>query len=131
MNSESKEKANKKTSSIRGYKDLQVWQKGIEIVDATYEATKNFPQEEKFGLCSQMQRAAVSIPSNIAEGVSRQHTKEYHRFCCMALASCAVLETQVIIAKRRNYLPENLFLQLEEMLDHESRMLMNLIKTLK
>lgn len=80
-------------------------------------------------MVSQMQRAAVSIPSNIAEGFVRQHTKEYKQFCYVALGSCAELETQLIIAKKRNYISENDYSKLEEHLNHESRMY--LIKSLK
>lgn len=115
---------------IRGYKDLMVWQKGIEIVDAVYDLTKRFPDDERFGLSVQMQKASVSIPSNIAEGHGRQYTKEFQQFCRIALGSCSELETQLIIAKRRNYLAEETFLVVSEMLDHEARMLMKLIKGL-
>ena len=116
---------------VISYKDLDVWKKGIKIVDLIYEITKYFPQDERFGLIAQMQRSAVSIPSNIAEGFARQHTKEYQQFCRIALGSCSELETQMIIAKRRNYISEEFFIKLEDNLDHESRMLMNLIKSLK
>ncbi|MBE0517379.1 MAG: four helix bundle protein [Methanophagales archaeon] len=116
---------------VRSYKELDVWKKGIEIVDLVYEVTNKFQKEERYGLAAQMQRASVSIPSNIAEGFSRKHTKEYQQFCYIALGSCAELETQLIIAQRRNYVSAEDFATLEEYLDHESRMLMNLIKSLK
>lgn len=120
----------KKKKMIQNYKDLNVWQKGIEIVDKIYTMTKQFPSDEKFILCSQMQRAAISIPSNIAEGHTRHHTKEYQQFCYVALSSCAELETHLIIAKRRNYVSEADFLYLQEALDHEMRMLKKLIQGL-
>lgn len=116
---------------VQSYKELDVWKKGIEIVDLIYKITKQFPEDERFGLSAQMQRSAVSIPSNIAEGFARQHTKEYQQFCYIALSSCSELETQLIIAKRRDYVPEELFVKLEDYLDHESKMLMNLIKSLR
>jgi four helix bundle protein len=116
---------------IKSYKELDVWKKGIEIVDVVYKMTGTFPKEERYGLASQMQRAAVSIASNIAEGFARQHTKEYQQFCYIALGSCAELETQLIIAQRRNYVSSEAFSELEDYLDHESRMLMNLIKSLR
>lgn len=116
---------------IKSYKELDVWKKGIEIVDLVYEVTNKFPTEERYGLAAHMQRTAVSIPSNVAEGFTRQHTKEYQQFCYIALGSCAELETQLIIAQRRNYLSSEDFAKLEEYFDHESRMLMNLIKSLK
>jgi four helix bundle protein len=116
---------------VRSYKELDVWKKGIEVVDLLYEVTTNkFPKEERYGLAAQMQRAAVSIPSNVAEGFARKHTKEYQQFCYIALGSCAELETQLIIAQRRKYVSAEDFATLEEYLDHESRMLMNLIKSL-
>jgi four helix bundle protein len=116
---------------IKSYKELDVWKKGIEIVDVVYKMTGKFPKEERYGLTTQMQRAAVSIASNIAEGFARQHTKEYQQFCYIALGSCAELETQLIIAQRRNYVSSEAFSELEDYLDHESRMLMNLIKSLR
>ena len=78
-----------------------------------------------------MQKTAISIPSNIAEGHARQHTREYQQFCHIALGSCAELETQLTIAQRRSYVSNYDFDKLEEDLDHESRMLQNLIKGLK
>ncbi|MGB2727488.1 MAG: four helix bundle protein [Halobacteriota archaeon] len=116
---------------IKSFKELDVWKKGMDIVDCVYEATARFPKEERYGLATHIQRTAVSIPSNVAEGFARQHTKEYIQFCYVALGSCAELETQLIIAQRRNYVSKDMFLKLEDYLDHESRMLMNLIKSLK
>ena len=118
-------------AGIQSYKDLEAWKKGIDIVDLVYEITEKFPDREKYGLAIHMQRSAVSIPSNIAEGYARQYTKEYQQFCHIALASCAELETQFIIAERRRYIKKDDFNKLEEYLDHESRMLMNLIKRLR
>lgn len=116
---------------VKSYKELNVWQKGIEIADKIYKSTEKFPREEKYGLVSQMQRSAVSIPSNIAEGFMRQHTKEYVQFIYIALGSCAELETQLIISSKRGYILEKDLAELQEELDHESRMLMNMIKSLK
>ena len=82
-------------------------------------------------LATQMQRAAVSIPSNIAEGFVRHHRKEYAQFLYVALGSCAELETHLIIAERRVYIARQELEGLQEELDHESRMLMNLIKALR
>lgn len=99
-------------------------------VDFVYKLTKDFPSSEKFGLVSQMQRAAVSVPSNVAEGFARQYEKEFKRFCFIALGSCAELETLLMIGKSQGYVTEGDVERLEEMLDHESRMLMNLSKKL-
>jgi four helix bundle protein len=115
---------------VKSYKELDVWKKGIEIVDRIYEITADFPQSQLYGLTSQMQRAAISIPSNIAEGFARGHTAEYKQFLRVALSSCAELDTQLVIARRRNYVTEAEYLELQKNLDHESRMIMNLIKSL-
>ena len=116
---------------VRSYKELNIWKKGIEIVDCIYAITENFPQNELYGLASQMQKSAISIPSNIAEGFARGHTAEYKQFLRIALGSCAELDTQLIIAHRRNYITQAKALNLQENLDHESRMIMNLIKSLR
>jgi four helix bundle protein len=84
----------KKTQS---YKDLVVWQKGIALAKAIYQLTAKFPSDEKFGLISQMRRAAVSIPSNIAEGQARHTTGEFIQFISHAEGSVAELETQLIL----------------------------------
>jgi four helix bundle protein len=81
-----------------GYRDLLVWRKGILLVKNIYEITRSFPSEEKFGLVSQMRRAAVSIPSNIAEGQARHTTREFIQFISHAEGSNAELNTQLIIA---------------------------------
>ena len=88
---------------INSYKDLIVWKKAMELSIQVYMLTKQFPKEEIYGLTSQMRRAAVSIPSNIAEGKLRGHNKECRQFFLIAFASGGELETQVEIAKR---LPE-------------------------
>ena len=85
---------------VSSYKDLIVWQKGVELTVAVYEVTSQFPDDERFGLVSQMRRAAVSIPSNIAEGKLRGYSKDGTRFFLIAFSSGGELETQVIIAKR-------------------------------
>ena len=85
---------------MKTYKDLIVWQKGIELVVAIYELTDKFPKEEIYGLTSQIRRAVVSIPSNIAEGKMRGSEIEFKRFLFIAFASGAELETQITIAKK-------------------------------
>jgi four helix bundle protein len=117
-------------AAVRDYKELKVWQKGIDIVDKVYKLCEKFPKEELYGLTSQMRKASVSIPSNIAEGFMRGHTNEYRQFLRVSMGSCAELDTQAIIANRRNYITKQELDELAEDLNHESRMLMNLIKTL-
>lgn len=115
---------------ITNFRDLDVWQKGIEIVKDVYTTVEGFPRQEVFGLTSQMRRSAVSIPSNIAEGFNRFHNKEYKQFLYVALGSCAELETQIEIAAELEYLAPEAKGALLEKLDHEARMLRNLVKKL-
>jgi four helix bundle protein len=89
----------------RSYTDLEVWQVSLELVKAIYQITGKFPSSERFGLTQQVRRAAVSIPSNIAEGQFRNSTKEFKQFLSIALGSAAELETQLIIARDIDYLP--------------------------
>ena len=91
---------------IRTHKDLDVWQVSMELVKDIYALTKNFPSDEKFGLINQLRRAAVSIPSNIAEGASRQSSKETIQFLYVALGSLSEVETQVEIARNLDYINE-------------------------
>lgn len=84
---------------LKSYKELIVWQKAIELVKEVYKLTSEFPRNEVYGLSSQMQRAAISIPSNIAEGYSRKNPKEYIQFLHIGYGSSAELETQLIIAR--------------------------------
>ena len=115
---------------VKDYKDLKVWQKGIEIVDKIYTVTGGFPKDESYGLVSQMRKSAVSIPSNVAEGFVRQHTKEYKQFLHISLGSCAELDTQLIIADRREYIKRKDLEELTEDINHETRMLVSLINKL-
>ena len=91
------------TETVRSYRELKVWQKGIELVKLTYSLTQSFPKSEMYGLASQMQRAAVSIPSNIAEGQGRQHTGEFRQFLHIAIGSAAELDTQIVVAVELGY----------------------------
>jgi len=91
----------------RQHHDLQVWQLGITLVKDIYAVTRLFPESEKFGLCSQMQRAAVSIPSNISEGAARTGDREFLHFLSIARGSLCELETQVMISKELGYIKDN------------------------
>ena len=117
-------------SKIKNFRDLDVWKLGMEIVLDVYEYTKMFPKDEVYGLVSQMRRAAVSIASNIAEGFNRYHNKEYRQFLYIALGSCAELETQIEVSILLGYITQTVRDKIVENLDHESRMLRNLIKRL-
>jgi len=95
--------------AINSFRDLRVWQAGMELVEQVYLLTQSFPRQEIYGLTSQIQRAAVSVPSNIAEGHTREHSKEFLHHLSIAQASLAELETQLEIAARLKYLlPEQL-----------------------
>jgi four helix bundle protein len=89
---------------VRYYRDLIVWRKGIELAKEIYRITRRFPNHERFGLTSQMQRAAVSVPSNIAEGQSRRSTGEFRQFLYQALGSLAEVDTQLILSHELGYL---------------------------
>jgi len=115
---------------VADYKELEVWKRGIKIVDRVYELMGNIPKDEKFGLAVHMQRTAISIPSNIAEGFVRQYTKEYMQFLYIALGSCAELETQLFITLKRGYINESDFVELEDELRQEMKMLNGLIRSL-
>jgi len=116
---------------IKDYKDLRIWQKGIEIAEKIYAVTDNFPKTELYGLAGQMRRASVSISSNIAEGFVRNHRKEYMQFLYISLGSCAELDTQLIIANKRNYITKSKTEELAEDINHESRMLVSLINKIR
>ena len=88
----------------RSFKDLEVWKLSISLVEDIYKATSKFPASENYGLIQQIRRAAVSIPSNIAEGQFRNSSKEFRQFLAIALGSSAELETQIIIANKVGYL---------------------------
>jgi len=91
---------------MKGHRDLRVWQESIGLVKDIYSVTTQFPDEEKFGLVTQMRRSAVSIPSNIAEGAGRGSQREFAQFLVIARGSLSELETQLIIAKELNYLSD-------------------------
>jgi four helix bundle protein len=91
--------------AINSFRELRVWQSGMDLVEQVYLVTRVFPQQEVYGLTSQMRCSAVSIPSNIAEGHTREHLKEYLHHISMTQASLAELETQIEISLRLEYLP--------------------------
>jgi len=93
--------------NIQSYRDLDVWQKAMDLVIACYQATNAFPKREIYGLSSQLQRACVSIPANIAEGRDRQHKREFIQHLSIAYGSLAEVETHIQIAQRLNYMDSN------------------------
>jgi len=116
---------------FKSYRDLDVWQKAMDLVIECYQITSSFPKSEIFGLTSQLQRAAVSVPANIAEGRARQHTKELVQYISIAHGSLAELETHIQIAYRLNYIDK---VRLDQLMDRASsvgRMLNGLRKSLQ
>lgn len=112
---------------LKSYKELIVWQKSIELVKLIYELTSYFPKEELFGIVSQMRRAAISIPSNMAEGYGRRSHKEYTQFYAISYSSALELETQLIIAKKLNFCSGEKFIRAEELLVEVLKMLYTMI----
>ncbi len=100
---------------MRDYKQYEVWQLGIDLAMASYDVTKQFPDNEKFGLSSQLRRACVSIPSNIAEDCARTSDKEFSRFLEIYLGSAFEVETQFIIAQKLGFVSDEKTAQLFEM----------------
>ena len=116
---------------MKDFKNLKIWQKGISLVVEIYKTTKNFPNEEIYGLTSQMRRSAISIPSNIAEGSGRGSDKDFNRFLDVALGSSFELETQIIIAHELEFLSEQDFSDLTTKIQEEQKMITGLQKSLK
>lgn len=116
---------------IKSYKDLTVWQKAYKLSLIVYRLTKTFPKAELYALVSQMRRAAVSVPSNIAEGYCRQRKLEYIQFLLIAFASGAELETQLLISKDLGYLSGEDFNKANNLLQEVMKMLNSLISKIK
>jgi len=119
-----------KDRKIKSFKDLRIWQEGINLVKDIYILTKGFPKDEMYGLTSQMRRCSVSIPSNIAEGFRRYHNKEYKQFLYITLGSCAELETQVIISHELGYIKEESKEEIVEKIQYICKMTSRLIQKL-
>ncbi len=113
------------------FKELLVWQKSINFVTEIYKETEAFPKAEMYGLISQIRRATVSIPSNIAEGNSRRSVPDYLQFLRISRGSCAEVETQLIISKNLGFLDEEKSLKLNQDIIEISKMLNGLINSLK
>jgi four helix bundle protein len=121
---------NQRIENMHNFKRLDIWNKSIALVKEVYILTKNFPNSEKFGLASQMQRAVVSIPANIAEGSAKSSDKDFSRFLEISLGSTCELETLVIIAKELDYICSATFDELDAMIQEVMRMLKGFQNTL-
>ncbi len=119
-------------SKIQSYKDLLIWQKGIEITEKVYLLTKSFPSEEIYSLTNQIKRATVSIPSNIAEGFGRNSTKSYVSFLKISRGSLYELETQLIIAEKQNFISDlDLLQSIIELISEEGKMINSYINKIE
>ena len=116
---------------IHNFKALQVWQKAMDLVAFVYQLTGYFPKEEKYGLISQIQRSAVSIPSNIAEGSGRVSDKEFQHFISIAMGSSFELETQVMLAFRFKYINEEQMTVFDTMVKPVQKMSFGLYNSLQ
>ncbi len=116
---------------MRPHENLEVWKKAVEFVVSVYKQTKDFPSDERFGLTSQLRRASVSIPANIAEGAARQSDKEFLQFLAIAQGSCSEVETELLISSKLGFLPQPEYTELKAETDSIGRMLVGLSKHLK
>lgn len=115
----------------QAYQDLSVWKKSIDLCVCVYELCADFPKNELYGITDQMKRASVSIPSNIAEGQARQHSKEFLQFLSVANGSLAELDTQRIVAERLGFLSCDKSSDLEHRITEVRKMLYALSRSLK
>jgi four helix bundle protein len=106
---------------MHNYNNLQIWQQAMDLVEEIYKLTASFPIEEKFGLVSQMTRAAVSIPSNIAEGAGRNSDKDFAHFISIAIGSLYELNTQIVLSERLGYIDQSQSQELQKKLDNLQR----------
>lgn len=115
---------------VRNYQELIVWQKAMDLVEKVYGASRSFPREEIYGLTSQIRRAVVSIPSNIAEGQGRRTTPDFVRHLSIAYGSLREVETQIIIAARLNYLERSKCQELTKATAEVGRLINGLVSSL-
>ncbi len=116
---------------MRPHEKLEAWSMSMDFVVGVYKITESFPKEEKFGLTSQIRRAVVSVPANIAEGAARHSWKEFCHFLSNAQGSASELETELTIAQRLGYIDENTFAELRASLDRIGRLITGLDQYLK
>jgi four helix bundle protein len=119
------------TSKVKSYRDLETWQKALELVEEVYKETRSFPKEEIYGLVGQMRRVAVSVPSNIAEGQGRDSTNEFLRHLSIAYGSLCELQTQIIISHKLSYLNQQTYERLEDASASVARLINGLANSLR
>ncbi len=118
-------------SEIKSYKDLLIWQKGIQLVKEVYLLCELLPKDEIFGLQSQLKRASISVPSNIAEGYGRNYTKSYKQFLAFSRGSLLELETQIIIALELKFVTTEKCKKVLDLINEENKMLNAFINSIK
>lgn len=116
--------------NIRTYQDLIAWQKAYELTKEVYRITSHFPKSEQFGLTSQLRRASVSIPSNIAEGYHRSTKRDYRNFCYIAYGSASEVETQLRLAKDLHMVSQEALKPCEDLIQTTLKLLNGLCKSL-
>lgn len=116
---------------VSTFKDLIVWQKSIALITTVYSLTKTFPADEKFGIVSQINRAVVSVPTNIAEGWGRESSKNYIQFLRIARGSLMEVETLVLISKNLDYLSEQDYSEINKQIDEVGKILQGLLKSIQ
>ena len=119
------------SEKLKSYKELKVWQRSYQLCLEIYKITKGFPDEEKYGLTSQLRRAAVSVPSNISEGYGRKTTPEYIQFLYIAYGSVCEMETQILLSGDLGYISNGRLEMLKEGIREVERMLKALIRSLE
>lgn len=115
---------------MHNYKNLKIWQKGLDLAEVIYKETKTFPDDEKYGMTSQLRRASVSISSNIAEGSSRKSKKEFYHFLSISLGSSYEVGTQTELCRRTELLNKTSVEKTQNQLDEIEKMIIGYMKTL-
>jgi four helix bundle protein len=117
--------------ALQNYRDLEVWQRAMDLVDAVYDITADYPMTERFNTAGQLQRAAVSVPSNIAEGYGRKHRGDYIRFLSIARGSLCEIETQLLISVRRKFATQDRIDPAWQLCQRIGQMLLRLMESLE
>ncbi len=115
---------------IKTFRDLKIWQKSMELVTDIYRITSNFPDEEKYGLTSQLRRSSVSIPSNISEGFGRNSQGDFKRFVNISMGSLFELQTQIEVAKNLDFINKDIFEKIYDDTREIERMISSFLRTL-
>lgn len=116
---------------MHNFRELKIWKESLELAKSTLAMTKTFPDVERYSLVSQMNRAAISVPSNIAEGSSRKSNKEFSQYLRIALGSAFELETQIILSKESGYLNDKKFSECIEKIHSNQKMINAFLKTIE